>query len=442
MTELGWILGETLVPWALGRAAGRVLPVRGPGRLLVLTLPPLALLAADAAARAVGAWDALTFGVALGVGWATAEVAGPTLARRIAQLALFAAVTHLAGRSVLPRPPEFVDEQAPDARFVEQDRYNERTCGLVAPEWDEGLAWSLTMRAHRPREPVTLHLGDSMLVFTTPDSAGMMTDEASRFPERLSAMDPVGDHVNLGTPGSSYDAMLAVARTARGRMATRRVVLHALMSNDLAELGRAHACCPGGSILDLDDPALPLACPDLATRREPWPALATLVRRSRPPLWLRAASRHDPVVGALRLRLSAVAGAWLPWSGWVDADDLSDRPGTAERNAAGLDLATRILARLRDELAAEHIDLVVVGLPVGPYLDPDRVPPDLRRRAEVARSQVDALAARCRGLGVRFLDAWPAFTPRDDADFLTDGHHLSRRGHDRLARWLGDRLDP
>lgn len=438
MSTEAWVLSaaELVAPATLGWLIARSVaaPRAAWSRALVI-LGALGLATVvDALTHALSLWDALT----LATSWAVGVILAGLDRRRVAPWAVsglvFLALAHGVGQVALPPAPQFQDEAPATIRYQTTDRYGEVACGLAAPGYDEGGAWGRALRQRTITEPTTVHLGDSMLVFTTPSADGHMTDEASRFPERLDAADPDGAHVNLGTPGVSVDAMLGIAREAMRRLPVQRIVVHLLMSNDLSELGRELACCPGGGPLDLSNPQLPPRCPNPRPTLSAWPALSELVLRSRPPLWLRLATAESHVVGHLRLRLANLLGSGTPWGGWLDTDDLrwpDDHPVVVD----GLARMAQVLAVLQAETAARGVDLVVVGMPIGPFLDP------AEPKAELARRRVETLAALCARQQIRFLDAWPAFTPPQATWFLADRYHFSADGHAHMARWLESALD-
>lgn len=415
MLALLQVVGPALLA---GWFAGRAGPVRPAAALLLLVAPVALGVPALVWLDHVPLWDGLLLLLSVGVGLALGRRAAPAAAA----LVIFVGVADLAGRAALPPPPRFLDPDDPWPKLLRHDeeRFGDEVCGLLRGEPDDRAA--LPDPAGRR---LVLHLGDSMLVFggDGPDG-GQPGDD--RFPQRLGLADPGRLHVNLGVPGTSADAHLAVARAWLGRGDVAAVVSYAFLNNDLTELGRGLPCC-GGPPIDLTAPGAPSVC--VPPPPPAWPALADLARRSGDPLAVRLAS-PSPTWGHLRGALAQRLGPRSPLTALRDADD--SRLARDERASAQAALI-RMLTATRDAAAAAGAAHVVVLLPAagdGPLRPADR--PD-------ARPLADGLARACREAGLDCLDAWALLDGPEGcpaAWFLRDTYHLSAEGHARLAAWL------
>jgi hypothetical protein len=367
-------------------------------------------------------WDGLLVLLSFGAGLALGRRAAPAAAG----VALFVLVADITGRAALPPPPRFLDPDSPwpILRRHDEESFGDEVCGLLG-----GAPGDRAALPDPAGRGLVLHLGDSMLVFGSDGPDGAQPDD-DRFPQRLGHADPGRLHVNLGVPGTSADAHLAIARGWLSRGDVRAVVSYAFLNNDLTELGRPLPCCDGPPV-DLTAPGAPSVC--AAPPSPAWPALADLARRSVDPVAVRAAAA-SPTWGHLRAALSTAWGPNSPLTALRDADD--SRLGGDQLTDA-ISTLVRLLTATRDAAAAHGAAHLVVLLPAagdGPLRPPDR--PD-------ARPLADQLAAACRDAGLDCLNAWelldgPAGCP--PTWFLRDTYHLSADGHAALAAWLEPRL--
>ncbi len=429
---------EWVLPFAAGLGLGRLMrhDRRVPWTVAVpgVVLGGLVVLSLHTLVPVIALWDLVTVVVAASAGLLSSGLPGRTLAQALLGLTLFLGVALGVGELGLPKGPEFSGEQHKRGLwFEDQARHGEDACSAAYANHSVGDArsmWSVGLAHVDKSRPVDVHLGDSMLAFAPKDAGSDDNGAGRRFPELLDAADPLADHVNFGTPGASFDIFLLIARRALRELPVRRVVVHALLSNDLSEMGRPLSCCPAPTVLDWADPSLPATCPEARQPGAAWPALAHLVMRSPAPWWLRAASTASRTVTHARLLLMAWS-AGGPWAEWQDVDDLrreDDDPVIVE----GLARAEAVFAVMRDETAAAGVELVVVMMPIGPFLD---------QPESTARRRVEQLGAVLDRLGVAWIDAWEAFPDRpiDTSLFQADRYHLTYEGHARLASWLAQR---
>jgi hypothetical protein len=116
--------------------------------------------------------------------------------------------------------------------------------------------------------------------------------------------------------------------------------------------------------------------------------------------------------------------------------------GEGEGTEQGWDHFARIVARMRDELRARDIELIVDLLPNRGALESADPPATssyrTRRRAKEITSR----------LGIRTLDAWDLFAEalqrNGSRRYFRDEHdiHFTPEGHRLLADWLAAQLPP
>ncbi len=427
-----------MLPFAIGLGFGGAVrsKLRVPSTVAVpgVLVGGLMVVALHTFAPVIALWDLVTMVVAASAGVLSSGLRGRTLAKALLGLTLFLGVGLGLGEAMLPKGPEFSGEQGRRGLWFEDEaRHGEDACAAAYANHSVGdgrSMWSVGLAHVDGSRPVDVHLGDSMLAFAPMDPSSADNGAGRRFPELLDAADPVADHVNFGTPGASFDIFLLIARRALRELPVRRIVVHALLSNDLSEMGRPLSCCPAPSVLDWADPLLPASCPVARQPAAAWPALAHLVMRSPAPWWLSAGSTASRTVTHARLLLMAWSGGG-PWAEWQDVDDLR-REDHDPVIVEGLARAEAVFTVMRDETAAAGVDLVVVMMPIGPFLD---------QPGSTARRRVEQLGASLDRLGVAWVDAWEAFPDRpiNPALFMPDHYHLSYEGHARLAAWLAQR---
>lgn len=384
---------EAVLPVLVGVAAGRRAP------WWAVAAVAWAVAAADLVGGWLPWWDVVVVATGLSAG-----AAGARWGRRWALVGLGVVVGAIAAEAAArvllapapamaahARPVLWLSEEGPVAA-AHSLRESLDACALL-------FADDAAVDARVGPGPVTLHVGDSMVV-----GPGVTIP----FVERLAAEGTRA--VRVAAMGVSVDvtARWALRHALPGRV--DHVVLYVFGGNDGREFGQGLPCCPQG----VDAPADAGGC----TRPVPFRGPRRTLLLSPPPaiVWALAPWSRLAAVGGARL---ASAGAGLA------------RPARAE--GAEAQIVAR-LAALRDTLTARDQGLTIVFLPLAPG-DPGL--------EATARADSDALRAALAGSGLGWIDATPFVAAQASAPgglVQTDGMHWREAGHAAFARWLAPRL--
>lgn len=175
----------------------------------------------------------------------------------------------------------------------------------------------------------------------------------------------------------------------------------------------------------------------LRLRAERWSALIRLRDRLRSPVGLvralrdggRAPTAEDPGIGELGVLADRVEQDFVAAPAHVERE----RRALGRYRVGGVQTAA--LRNLIEELQADGIAVVVVGLPT---YEPVTVPMHPRGATDVSRYW-SALSAISRDTGATLLDGRDA-GPFTRADFA-DPEHLNGKGASRLTTWVAVELD-
>jgi len=373
----------------------------------------------------VGVWDTVSVGTLLIVGlvFGAAHLDRRNAALLIGSFAIGLTGLELAARWYLPQPPRFPPPE--DALFVLSPAAWDAGCSvLYGPAGVDDEIGLLRRASISPRKPgpLVVHLGDSM-------TFGDGVPKEATFPALLDARQPNVAHANYGVwaVGTDFEYLL-LQKVLAERPAM--VVLHVYVGNDIYDIDRPYACCDAGPLLDYAQGVPSARCPSARWR---FP-LALRLSRSPAPYPLRVASGWSYAAAHAVAAWSRLASRWEPRSDFIRAE--------GEGSERGWEHFTQILTKMRDDLRAQDIPLVVSLLPNRSALDARG--PSLMA-SDRARRRIAAVTAQ---LGIQTLDAWDLFVDavqRDgSAPYFRDPHdiHFTPEGHRLLADWLATQLPP
>lgn len=438
LLALGLVLGPLVVGFLLGdilRSLRRGTPPPRPIGVGILLLGPLAAAMVGTQIR-MGVWDAVSIGLLAALGFVGGLYGWQ---RRRGQLALAAlsfgltlALAEWLVRTTIPPAPGFPAiegatlfiprlelEHPTPARgdFTQFHRQAVDGCALLFPERYPVYVTERAGRA-RPAAGSVIYLGDSMTY-----GLGVQLEHA--FPAELEARTPGLHHINLAFPGTSVDYHYVIARHWLDHVPPPiELAVIGLYFNDLLEIGQGMPCCEDRSLLVLGQGGVSERCPTPRWIPGYGESVAWFLRNSPPPYPLRVTMEYSHFaryVDALLVQRASEVGN-------------TDRPPEGEV----WDRMREILAGLRDLLAARHISLVAVVLPLRAALEADD-PASVRGYAE--SQQLKALA---ESVGIPTFDPWDHFRPLVQRDgsgryFLGDHDiHFALDGHREMASWLLD----
>ncbi len=447
LADLGAMaLGVVLVaaPLALGLWLGARIrramdrrPRRSLGALVALltVLPMGAGVSAAARFVTVGAWDLLVPGVILGAAFLAGALWPPGPAgRRVAGLAAAATVLSIVAAEAVVRvalPPAPYYPPPHEARLTLPLALRDEACRAIFPDATDILAERTAEARTRPVR--VLHVGDSM-------TAGTGSGREQAFPAVLSTLQPDVGHINAGTVGIGPDAEVLVTEAWTARVPVDLVVLHLFMGNDIHEINRAYPCCDLGPLLSETSGGLVARCPAPRWRFPFGFHLAT----SPPPYFLRVFAGASALAGYAAVDLVRMA---QPLADRTRFDQLAPPPYEGRWRMFG-----EILARMRDDLRARHLPLLVVVIPSRRTLERALgIPPtnvDMWGSLQAGMEAQRRMVATARAAGLDVLDPWDVFADAMRAGdperlFAHDcpgDFHLSPAGHALYARWLAPEI--
>jgi hypothetical protein len=408
-------LAALLLPIALGWLIGRLARKRRKARVWAL-LVAVAIIATGGLMLdflpVLGLWDFLfAAGLLSATALRTAEQPTAAPARRRVALALILALVLAEVTARLLSPAPLPPAPDPESLLLPADL--EHAVGLTLDPTSvcEELFEAPTATEDPPHgKRVVLILGDEAI-------AGRALLQQFRMHKELQLGADVTS-VDRTVLDTSLDAQYLLAAKEIPRLHPAMIVLFPNDANDFAELGRVRACCGNLPLLDLAmEPTPAVLCeadaqavfPDEMTAwalLSPWPWPARVV-----------ASQSS----ALHVLLSQLDAARLRVAGIQPQD-------AATRQAQYL----KLLQQLQALTAAQHVKLVVVGLPI--------------RGQENAPRGKDSPLGLARAAGLDVLDASERFADalRDHEPLYlhadpSDGQ-LGGVGHHLLANWLSPQL--
>ena len=408
-------LGSVLLPIALGWLIGRLARKRRKARVWAL-LVAVAIIATGGLLLdfmpIVGLWDFLfASGLLTATALRVAEPQTASPARRrvalgfIALLVLAEFASRMFAPTSLPPAPE------PESLLLPPDL--EHAVGLTLDPTTvcAELFESPTASEDPPHgKRLALILGDEAI-------AGRALLPQFRMHKQLQLGVDV-TAVDRTVLDTSLDAQYLLAEREIPRLHPAMIVLFPNDANDFAELGRVRACCGAVPLLDLTtEPTPTVLC--TADAQAVYPDQMTAYALLSPWPWLaRVVASHSQAVHGLLNTLDATrlrAGGLQPF------DDAARRVHYA-----------KLLQQLKTLTATQHVQLVVVGLPI-------------RGQENEGRAKDSVLGlARAAGLDVldpseRFADALrdrePLYLNADPGD-----GQLGGVGHHLLANWLSPQL--
>ena len=258
-----------LVGLGLGRLlhrAHRWVPRIAVAAAVVLSFP------ASGVVRLLGAWDVLWIGLVLGAG----VLAGASHADRrdwlagLAATLIGVAALEIAVRRWLPPAPSFPSPEG--ATFFMPPSVWDAGCTVLYG--DAGVESALrglhrnSPLPPRQREPLVVHLGDSMTF-----GDGVREDET--FPALLDRLRPDIGHANYGVPGVGTDFEYLLLQKILATQRPALVVLHVYVGNDVYDIDRSYACARRGRCSTTPPMVRARAAPGHAGRfrwRCGWPA--------------------------------------------------------------------------------------------------------------------------------------------------------------------------
>jgi hypothetical protein len=374
----------------------------------------------------VGSWDLILTGLIAGGGIlvgatrATSREVGTGLVLAAASVCAVFAVAEIVVRAVGREPPAF--QPPSDARLTFVPAEREWACrrmyaGSGAGDIETGLAVAPDGR------PSAVHLGDSMVHNTD-------VEGGDPFPVVLGRLQPDVTHVPVSVAGTGTDAQYLIARAVLGDRPVDLLVLYVFVGNDLEDMDRSYACCPGGPILAYDETRV--AGPRCEEPEWEFP-VRPLFARSPPPYPLRVATAFSWLA---RRACDAFSRATLTMEGPLG---LGGAVYGTEAQWAHFEAS---LVAIRDFLDRRGTSFLVVIFPFRQSIesaDPDATPGGRVR---------DRVAGVLERLRIRTMDATPvvaravAESPgaRFFANQTDDDAHFSPHGHDVIARWLAPTL--
>lgn len=410
-----------LIPLVVGFLAGAVLRW---GRARSL-LSGVATSFAFAVAVAIGTWwgfpgasvadTLLTTVIALGgwiAAWSSGWVGG--LKRVIAGVVLGAVLALLlegATRLLLPSPPE-MQPLAPDYPGFMLSRDG----AVPYVRWsvlDPESPVSHEAIGSPAEVPMVLHLGNSVV-------EGVEVSPSDRFVARVDDRDPGARHVNLAVGGTGPDFAWALARNWISAGRADQVVLY-LHPNAFDFIGAPHRFCKG-----------PIAEPS---------AEGPVLRCAKPAKDAEARmQRQRRVTDNPFVVLNASRESYLARHLCTAHQDALNPVRNPLPIAVRRALLRGVLDAFADVLASAGVPWVGVILPGRPELEGD---PEQRRRHDALVNVAREVLER---RDVPLLDATSAVAAagRDGIAslFVDRCCHLSVRGHEVLAEWVGERLVP
>lgn len=324
----------------------------------------------------------------------------------------------LGARWLPPVPPDVADRRPLRLEFHPNPATwnDDEAKALLHGSADDPLV-AARIPAASGASPTVLHLGDSMIYpFGVAREDGVVA--------RVDRLDEARHHLNVAVSGAGPDFYYLAVERWTPRLRPTAVVIHVCLSNDIF-FDNVTTWCPGDSLVHEVEGRLEARCPTPARDWTPRPDIYALIGQSPPPFPLRILA-HESVLArqlcAAFTRVGRRIGAARP------------------RGGPEWDRVEKLLAAIRDALAAWKIPLVVVIAPHRPDIEA------LSRGEAPAEPERNELLQRCRRLGIDVRDPTEAFAAalagRDPGGAFGHGDdfHLNAEGHRIEAEWLVSEL--
>ncbi len=280
------------------------------------------------------------------------------------------------------------------------------------------------MRRARGGDEHVLHVGDSMVF-----GSGVQANET--FVSQLDNTDATIAHVNASSPDVGPAHYLLIVRrwlaTHTGPIAPRHVVVYIYPGNDLVDIDRPDPCCGGASLLQYTDGKATSRC-----KHAHWqPDVALSLLQSPPPYAVQVAA-HYTWGGAMVCAAAKPVAAHLGQVAGLLPSSPDGAPNAKDHLAA-------VFSALKLETAAVGAKLTIVVLPEREGLE-GAVPANTP-----ARRRSTTVTELARAAGIETVDLWKPLqtvVARDGpqpwfANTYARDYHLSRRGHQLVARHIG-----
>ena len=383
----------------------------------------IALAGVGCAVMPMGIWDRMMLFVLFGLGFFAGGLKPGTLLITGVSVIFSIMALEVGVRIFMPKPPSFPQhDKSPlilDAATTDHIEFDmkEMACkALYSKGFPRG---DRLARPLRNRKRVVLQLGDSMLY-------GLGVDDKHTLTQILNRMDPNDEYINAGFPDTGPDFHLLMIRRWVDVIRPDAVVLYLWVTNDLFDINQPYPCCENGPLLKYTRQGPIAACKNARWVHVPTWMMGLSSAYLVPPYIFRATTG----VSYLSRYMCAVFYG------------LSQR-AVVKKRKHGFDAQKAfesIMQAFKKELSARGIPLIVVLMPV---------PPWLMNGLSDYHARVDGpiINSVCKKLGIKTLDPGPDFFANLRADtlttlFETDEYHYSAKGNRRLAAWLKKHMVP